>query len=130
MSWKIRKNPESSWQLLIIPKPFLLGRGQALHKYGKLWIIQEYPCFTEDSKVKVYLFKQSQKPVMDRFFRKAMGFMLRLLGAATVTYLFMLWMIEQAFLERGYVAYGGELLLIPVVFYFMYKLMSIGKGKK
>lgn len=122
MKWKAK----NSWKLLVVPKPLFIGRRQAIHKCGfKLWVVREHPCFTEDSKVKVYLFKQNRKPVMDRFFRKTMGFMLRLLGVATVTYLFMLWMIEQAFLERGYAACGGEYLFIPVVFYLMCKLFKL-----
>lgn len=125
------KRNKQSWQLLIVPKPLFIGRGQAIHKCGhKLWIVREHPCFTEDSKVKVYLFKQNRKPVINGFFKKTMKFMLQLLGAATVTYLFSLWIIGQAFRERGYIAYGGEYILIAFVFFATYKLMNIGKEER
>ena len=125
------RRKKESWQMLIVPKPLFIGRGQAIHKCGrKWWIVREHPCLTEDSKVKVYLFKQNQKPVMNGLFRKAMRFTLRLLGAAIVTYLFAFWIIEKAFLERGYAAYGGEYILIAFVFFVIYKLMNIGKEEK
>lgn len=119
------RRKKESWRMLVVPKPLFIGKRQALHKYRgrKLWVIREYPCFTEDSMVKVYLF--NQKPVMNGFFRKAIRFMFRLLGSATITYLFTLWIIELAFLERGYAACGGEFLFIPVVFYFMCKLFKL-----
>lgn len=130
------KRKRESWILLAIPKPLCLctvwtsrNLFRLLPKTLKKWIgkqlkiqiVKEYPCFTEDSMVRVYLF--SRKPE-NRIFKKTVRFLFRLCGSALLTYLFTLWIIEQAFLERGYVAYGGELLFIPLIFYIIFKFLN------
>lgn len=106
--------------LLAIPKPLFLGTAWIINKLN-IQIVRKYPCFVEDSMVRVYLF--SPKPE-NRFFKKAMRFLFRLCMSAIITYLFALFIIEQAFSERGYVAYGGELLFIPVVFLIIFKFLG------
>lgn len=113
------RKKRKSWMLLTVLKPSkLLFFGKQI---GKKVQIKEYPCFAEDSMVRVYLF--DLKPE-NRFFKKTMWFFLRLCGSAALTYLFALWLIEQAFLERGYCAYGGEILFIPLVFLIIFKLLG------
>ena len=50
--------------------------------------------------------------------------MIRMLAAAGVTYIYAVWDIEQAYLKRGYQAYGGEYLVIPFVFYAAFKVFG------
>ena len=51
-----------------------------------------------------------------------------MLGAALITYLYLVKAIEHAYLQRGYEAYGGEYLIIPFVFYGAYKLLALAIG--
>lgn len=46
-------------------------------------------------------------------------------GAGLITYLYLVKAIEQAYLQRGYEAYGGEYLMAPFVFCGSYKLFSL-----
>ena len=91
-----------------------------------VWIIMECQCITEDSKVRVYLSKvrKGKWQATRRFIKKAAPHVLRLLGAVALTYLYSAWSIEQAFIQRGYKAYGGEYLIIPFVFYGVYKVLG------
>lgn len=57
--------------------------------------------------------------------KRASRVMLRMLAAAGVTYLYAIWAIEQAYLQRGYRAYGGEYLIIPMVFYMVFKSIML-----
>lgn len=60
-----------------------------------------------------------------KFLRKATIILGNVLGAALITYLYLEKAIEQAYLQRGYEAYGGEYLIVPFVFYGAYKLVSL-----
>lgn len=60
-----------------------------------------------------------------QFFKKAAVFAARLSGAGAVTYLYSVKAIESAFQHRGYAAYGGEYLMIPFVFYGVFKVLGI-----
>lgn len=92
----------------------------------KVWIIMECRCLAEDSKVRVYLSKvrKSKWQAARRFIKKAAPHVIRLFGAIALTYLYSVWSIEQAFIQRGYKAYGGEYLVIPFVFYGIYKVFG------
>lgn len=91
-----------------------------------VWIIMECQCLAEDSKVRVYLSKvrKSKWQAARRFIKKAAPHVIRLFGAIALTYLYSVWSIEQAFIQRGYKAYGGEYLVIPFVFYGIYKVFG------
>lgn len=58
---------------------------------------------------------------------KASWVMFRGLAAAMVTYLYTARAMEQAFLQRGYRAYGGECLVIPFVFYGAFKAIGLAE---
>ena len=133
MRWKTGKKQSESWQLLIVPKPLFLGTvlmkktlsfplsgnltGLTKRKrllldectVCKVWIIMECQCLAEDSKVRVYLSKvrKSKWQAARRFIKKAVPYVLRLFGTIALTYLYSVYSIEQAFVQRGYRAYGG-----------------------
>lgn len=65
--------------------------------------------------------------VARRLAGKASWVMLRVLAAAWVTYLYAAQAMEQAFLQRGYRAYGGECLVIPFVFYGTFKAIGLAE---
>lgn len=48
-----------------------------------------------------------------------------LAGAIILTYLFSLTVIKSAYLQRGYIAYGGEYILIIVFFLAAFKLLRL-----
>jgi len=85
----------------------------------KVWIIMECQCLAEDSKV-----RKSKWQTVRRFIKKAVPDGFKLFGTIVLTYLYSMWSIEQAFLQRGYKAYGGEYLMIPFVFYGLYKIFG------
>lgn len=60
-----------------------------------------------------------------KFLRKAAIILGNVLGAALITYLYLVKAVEHAYLQRGYEAYGGEYLIVPFVFYGAYKLVSL-----
>jgi len=92
----------------------------------KVWFVVEYKQAAENSKAGLYLSEMWKAgwPSVRRFLRKAAVSGARVLAAAGVTYLYTAWSIEQAFLQRGYKAYGGEYLIIPFVFYGAYKSLA------
>ena len=49
----------------------------------------------------------------------------RVIYALWLTSMVGCWLINEAFLERGYHAMGGEMLLIPFVFFGAYKLAEL-----
>lgn len=92
----------------------------------EMWFVMEGQCATEDSKIWLYLSHmwKNKWPVVREFLKRAAIPVFRLLGTAGLTYLYLVWAIEQAFLERGYKAYGGEYLIVPFVFYGIYGVMG------
>ncbi len=58
---------------------------------------------------------------------KASCVVLRALAAAVVTYLYTARAMEQALLQRGYRAYGGECLVIPFVFYGGFRAIGLAE---
>ena len=147
MIWKIGKRQNVYWQLLTIPKspfPEVLWMTKSsfralpvslieltekkvivvgMDKLHKGWIPAKYQYITEDSKVVVYLsqLKRSWMPVVRRLVKKVGKVIFRVLVAALVTFLYAAWEIDQAYLRRGYKAYGGEYIVIPFVFYLAIK---------
>ena len=85
----------------------------------------EHQCITEDSKVRLYLSEmrsetEERKTVFDKIFTV----ILELFYSFSVSYFVGDWAIEYAYKERGYVAYGGEYLLIGMVFVISFWTIS------
>lgn len=142
-----RKKRSEYWQLWIVPKPLFLGtvlmkktlflplsrnstglikRKRLVPDEGavrKVWIIMECRCITEDSQVRVYLseVRGARWKSFGRFLKKAAHILFRPVGSVGLTYLYAIWAAERAFIQRGYVAYGGEYMVIPFIFYGLYK---------
>lgn len=66
-----------------------------------------------------------KKLVLMVVLKKAAVILCNILGAVLITCLYLIKAIEQAYLQRGYVAYGGEYLMVPFVFWGAYKLLSL-----
>lgn len=73
---------------------------------------------TEDGKVKVYLMVEHES-ALDRIVRIA----LELFYSFTAAYFIGRLLIQAAYEERGYKAYGGEYLMIIVIFFGSLKLI-------
>ena len=122
-----RKKQDTSCQMLVLKKPMFLAQEKGmLRGRRKLRLFTEYPCFTEDCQVKLYLLCQRVKPEEESD-KKLLRFVAKLACAVLITYLFGLWATSWAFQQRGYVAYGGEYLLIFVFFCIVVKLFKLGK---
>ena len=122
-----QKKQDTSFQLLVLKKPLFLALEKGmLRGRRKLHLFTEYPCFTEDCQVKLYLLCQRVKPEEEAD-KKLLRFVAKLSCAVLATYLFSRWVISWAFQQRGYVAYGGEYLLIFVFFCIVVKLLKLGK---
>jgi len=101
-------------------------------KVCKVWLVIECKYAAGVPKAGLYLhqmwknrWKTAAWQKSGRFLKKAAIGMARLSGAAALTYLYSVKAIESAFLHRGYVAYGGEYLMIPFVFYAVFKALGI-----
>lgn len=81
---------------------------------------------TEDSEIRVYMsvVREGTWTKTKRILRKAVGVTIKLLSAAAITIPFGIYFVNLAYMERGYRAYGGEWLLIMLIFYATYKLME------
>ena len=122
-----RKKQSTSCRLLVLKKPAFLALERGLLKgRRKLHLFTEYPCFTEDSQVKLYLLCQRVKQEEESD-KKLLQFVAKLFCALLTTCLFSRLVISWAFQQRGYVAYGGEYLLIFVFFCIVVKLLKLGK---
>lgn len=120
-----QKKQNISCHLLILKKPAFLALEKGLIK-GRFHLLIEYPCFAEDSQVKLYLLCQRIKPEKESD-KKLLRFVIKLACTVLATYLFGLWATAWAFKQRGYAAYGGEYLLILLFFIMMAKLLKLGK---
>lgn len=122
-----QKKQGTSCHLLVLQKPMFLALEKGMVKgRRKLHLFTEYPCFTEDSQVKLYLLCQRIKPEKESD-KKLLRFVIKLVCVVFATYLFGLWATAWAFKQRGYVAYGGEYLLILLFFVVMTKLLRLGR---
>lgn len=122
-----QKKQGTSYQLLVLQKPMFLALEKGLIRgRRKLHLFTEYPCFAEDSQVKLYLLCQRIKPEKESD-KKLLRFVIKLACTVLATYLFGLWATAWAFKQRGYAAYGGEYLLILLFFIMMAKLLKLGK---
>lgn len=122
-----QKNQGTSCYLLLLKKPaFLAQEKSRIRGRRKLHLFTEYPILTEDSQVKLYLLCQRVKQEEESD-KKLLRFVAKLFCALLTTCLFSRWVISWAFQQRGYVAYGGEYLLIFVFFCIVVKLLKLGK---
>lgn len=81
---------------------------------------------TEDSEVRIYLSKMQEcrYSKIKRAYKKILDLIIKLFISVTVTIPFGTWAIRHAYIERGYVAYGGEYLFIMLVFFIIYKVLG------
>lgn len=92
------------------------------YRVHRVWIIVEYRYHVESSGYGVCLSSVGRKWEMVRhLIGRVFRVLLKAAVAAWVTYIYAAWSIEQAYLQRGYIAYGGEYLFIPFVFYVVFK---------
>lgn len=95
-------------------------------KVYEVWFIMECQCIEEDSSNCLFLSKvrKAWRTKIKRGLKKTAEFMTttgcRIAGSALLTGIYVAWSAEQAFLQRGYKAYGGEYLAIPFVFLWTY----------
>lgn len=100
------------------------------YKVRRVWIVVEYQCGTRNSISRMYLsgLWKIQKKKAGKFLQKAGVIMktseFRILGTVLLTGIYSIWSIEQAFIQRGYRAWGGECLAIPLVFIGFYKILG------
>lgn len=84
-------------------------------KVRRMSVDVEHQYLTEDSKVRVYL-SEVRSTKEETLADKAMVVILELFYSLTATYFVGKWAVAYAYAERGYVAYGGEYLLIGMTF--------------
>lgn len=101
----------------------------------QLLVEREHP--TDNPKVRIYLslvrenfWKDAIWPKIKGGCKWAIHMIFRILLSAVVTLLFGAWATHIAYLERGYVAYGGECLLTIVVFLATFEVLGLIKRKK
>lgn len=101
----------------------------------QLLVEREHPA--DDPKVRIYLslvresfWKDAIWPKIKDGCRWAIHMIFRILLSTAVTLLFGAWAIHIAYLERGYLAYGGECLLIIVVFLATFEVLGLIRRKK
>lgn len=95
----------------------------------RVWIVLECRRIqgSPEDRIRLARVRRRQWAAARRIAGKASWIMLRLLAAASVTYLYAVQAIEQAFLQRGYRAYGGECLVIPFVFLGAVKTIALAE---
>ncbi|WP_300782020.1 hypothetical protein [uncultured Acetatifactor sp.] len=95
----------------------------------RVWIVVEYRRVPGSPGDRIRLAKARRRrwAAARRLAGKVFWVMLRALAAAWVTYLYTARAMEQALLQRGYRAYGGECLVIPFVFYGVFKAIRLAE---
>lgn len=101
-------------------------RGESVCKVSTMWIVLECECSAGDSKVRIYLsgLRESRWSKVKKACQKACIIVARILTAAALTFPIAIWSVRYAYLERGYRAYGGEWLLIIMVYLLCYKMLG------
>lgn len=95
-----------------------------------MWVVVEYQRATRESRNRIYLSKawELRKKKMRKVFAKLVSIIntheFTLIFAALLTGMYAVWSIDQAFVQRGYRAYGGEWFAIPFVFIGLYKILG------
>lgn len=90
------------------------GVEKSVCKMRKVLFIVECECISEDSKVRVYLsqVREARPPAVKGRPKKASTAIARLILSMVLSAPAAAWAVVSAFLERGYVAFGGEYLFI------------------
>lgn len=88
----------------------------------KIWHIVVYGYAAKNSVSRAYLLKTQDIRWMAarQFFAKAGMLICRLSIAGIITYSCGTWAVRQAFIQRGYKAYGGEYIAAALVFCIAY----------
>lgn len=96
-------------------------------KMYRLSVDVEHQCISEDSKVRIYL-SEVRGEAKETAFEKIMIIILQLFYSGTIAHAVGTWAIAAAYEQRGYKAYGGEYILIAMVFavsyYFIHKFFE------
>ena len=107
-------------------------KNMALRKYRihRVWVVVEYQHATRDSRIRKDLSKawKTRKKKVRKIFAKLVSIIntheFTAISAAILTGMYAVWSIDQAFVQRGYRAYGGEWFAIPFVFIGLYKILG------
>lgn len=101
----------------------------------QLLVEREHPA--DNPKVRIYLslvreniWKDAIWPKIKDCCKWVIHMIFKILLSAAITQLFGEWALYIAYLERGYVAYGGECLLVIVVFLATFEGLGLLKRKK
>lgn len=107
-------------------------KNMAFRKYRihRVWFVVEYQHTKRDSRIKKDLFKEwrIRKKKVGKIVAKLVSVInthaFTAISAAILTGIYAVWSIDQAFVQRGYRAYGGEWFAIPFVFIGLYKILG------
>lgn len=98
----------------------------------QLLVEREHPA--DNPKVRIYLSLVRESFWKDAVWSKIKGcckwvihMIFRIFISLVITLPFGIWAINDAYLERGYLAYGGEYLFIIVVFLAVYNILRLKK---
>lgn len=99
------------------------------YRIHRVWVVVEYQRATRESRSRIYLSKtwKLRKKKIRNLFAKVVSIIntheFTLVFATVFTGMYAVWSIDQAFIQRGYRAYGGEWFAIPFVFIGLYKIL-------
>ena len=99
-------------------------------KVHKVQLMVECERVEGDPKVRVYLseVRKITWTQIKKVCNQAFVLIFRILVSIAITFIFGIWAIECAYLDRGYRAYGGECLLIVLVFFIAFKVSDFKKN--
>ena len=90
-------------------------------KRERILLNVEYHYVTRASGVGVYLI--SIPELKDSIPEKIAVLIIKLFCSYSVAYFASLWLVQSAFMKRGYEAYGGEYILVVLIFLFSYYMI-------
>ncbi len=73
----------------------------------------------------IMLMEEKIKLDMDKLLSKAYAFTLKMCISLFITDLAERYLIAVAYAERGYEAVGGEYMVLPVIFFVVYKFIGL-----
>lgn len=96
-------------------------------KVYEVRILVEREHHTENPKVRIYLspVRQSIWPKVKKICKWVIHMAIRIFISVIITFPFGVWSVRAAYLERGYVAYGGEYLFIAAIFFAIFKISGL-----
>lgn len=90
-------------------------------KRKRMLLNVEYRCVTKASGVGVYLI--SMPELKDSMPERVAVMIIKLFFSYSVAYFASLWLVQNAFVKRGYKAYGGEYILVVLIFLLSYSML-------